>query len=87
MTDADVRTTLRNAGGIRGSLIMPSAPFEALARRAIGDLLPLVLQCKEFVVEELLRVAEQYVPQDVARFPALQVGAPGHGPRVVAGTR
>lgn len=43
-------------------------------RRAISRLLTPALQCKEFVHGELLRIAGQSAPVDVARFPGLQVG-------------
>jgi hypothetical protein len=44
-------------------------------RRAISRLLTPALQCKEFVHGELLRIAGQSAPLDVARFPGLQVGS------------
>ena len=67
-----MRTAIRNSGGIRGSLLIPEAPFELLVRRAIGRLLAPALQCKEFVHAELLRVAAQCAPPDLGRFPVLQ---------------
>ena len=42
-------------------------------RRAIARLLTPALQSKEFVHTELLRIAGQCAPSDIARFPALQV--------------
>jgi len=45
-------------------------------RRAISRLLAPSLQCKEFVHGELLRIAGQSAPADVARFPVLQVLPP-----------
>jgi dynamin 1-like protein len=71
LSDADVRTAIRNSGGVKGCLLIPEAPFELLVRRAIERLLPPALQCKEFVHGELLRVAAQALPPDAARFPAL----------------
>jgi Dynamin central region len=44
-------------------------------RRAISRLLTPALQCKEFVHGELLRIAGQSAPMDVARFPGLQVSS------------
>lgn len=72
LTDEDVRTAIKNSGGIKGSLLIPEAPFELLVRRAIDKLLPPALQCKEFVHSELLRLAAQANPRDIARFPILQ---------------
>lgn len=72
LTDEDVRTAIKNSGGVKGSLLIPEAPFELLVRRAISRLLTPALQCKEFVHGELLRIAGQSAPVDVARFPGLQ---------------
>lgn len=72
LSDSDVRTAVKNAGGVRGTLLIPDAPFELLARRAIARLLPPALQCKELAVAELLRLADECTPPDVARFPALR---------------
>lgn len=72
LSDADVRTAIRNSGGVKGALLIPEAPFELLTRRAIERLLPPSLQCKEYVHAELLRIAAAAAPPDVARFPALQ---------------
>ena len=73
LTDEDVRTAIKNSGGVKGSLLIPEAPFELLVRRAISRLLPSALQCQQFVHAELLRIAAQCAPADVSRFPALQV--------------
>ncbi len=73
LSDDDIRTAIKNSGGVRGSLLLPDAPFELLVRRAIGRLLPPALQCKEFVFAELQRIAHHSIPPDVQRFPALQV--------------
>lgn len=72
LTDEDVRTAIKNSGGIKGSLLIPEAPFELLVHRAIERLLPPSLQCKEFVYAELLRIAAHSVPPEVARFPQLK---------------
>ena len=75
LTDEDVRTAIKNSGGVRGSLLIPDAPFELLVRRAISRLLTPALQCKEFVHAELLRIAAQCAPADITRFPKLQARA------------
>ncbi|KAL6767535.1 hypothetical protein ACKKBF_B35615 [Auxenochlorella protothecoides x Auxenochlorella symbiontica] len=72
LSDADVRTAIRNSGGVRGALLIPEAPFELLTRRAVERLLAPCLQCKEYVHAELLRAAAAAAPPDVARFPALR---------------
>lgn len=72
LSDEDVRTAIKNSGGIKGSLLIPEAPFELLVRKAIERLLPPALQCKDFVHAELLRIAAQCAPPEIARFPVLQ---------------
>lgn len=72
LTDEDIRTAIKNSGGVKGSLLIPDAPFELLVRRSISRLLAPCLQCKDFVHAELLRIAGQCAPPDIARFPALQ---------------
>lgn len=71
-----MRTAIKNSGGVRGSLLIPDAPFELLVRKAICRLLQPALQCKEFVHAELLRIAAQCAPADITRFPKLQVRSP-----------
>ncbi len=78
LTDEDVRTAIKNSGGVKGSLLIPEAPFELLVRRAISRLLPSALQCQQFVHAELLRIASQCAPADVSRFPNLQVSLSQH---------
>jgi dynamin 1-like protein len=77
LTDDDVRTAIKNSGGIKGSLLIPEAPFELLVRRAIERLLPPALQCKDFVHGELLRIASQCAPPEVRRFQILGVSDTG----------
>ena len=48
---------IRNAGGVKGSLMIPVAPFEVLVRAAVRRLLPPALQCAHLVHQELLRIA------------------------------
>lgn len=42
-------------------------PFELLVRRSVAALLPPSLACKDAVHEEMLRIAEQAAPPEVAR--------------------
>ena len=72
LTDEEIRTAIKNAGGITGSLLIPEAPFELLVSRAIERLLPPALQCREFVHQELVRIASQSVPSELSRFSRLR---------------
>ena len=72
VSDEEVSTIIKNGAGVTGNLLVPQEPFELLVRRAITQLLPPALHCKEAVHEELLRIAEQACPHAAARFPALQ---------------
>ena len=59
---------------ISQNLLPREAPDQRVqVRRAIARLLTPSLQSKEFVHTELLRIAGQCAPSDIARFPALQV--------------
>lgn len=40
LSDEDVRTAIKNSGGVKGSLLIPEAPFELLVRVPILILLP-----------------------------------------------
>ncbi len=46
-----VSTVIKNGAGVTGNLLVPQEPFELLVRRAITQLLPPALQCKEAVHE------------------------------------
>jgi len=72
ITDEEICTIIRNGAGVTGNLLVPQEPFELLVRRALLQLLPPSLQCKDLVHEELLRIAEQACPKDASRFPGLQ---------------
>jgi len=71
LTDDEIRTAIKNSGGITGSLLIPEAPFEMLVKRAIEKLLRPCLQCREFVHEELITIASHSAPPEVRRFPTL----------------
>ena len=70
--DGEVRTALKNAGGARGTLLIPDAPFELLTRRAVASLLPPCLACVSLAHAEVLRIAEDALPAGVDRFPSLR---------------
>lgn len=61
------------------SPIPTQEPFELLARRAIGQLLPPALSCKERVHEELVRIAEQACPPEAGRWGGVWVCREGVG--------
>lgn len=72
LTDDEIRTAIKNSGGITGSLLIPEAPFEMLVKRAIERLLRPSLQCREFIHEELIKIAAHSAPPEVTRFPKLK---------------
>ncbi len=74
LTDADIRTAIRNATGPRPSLFVPEVSFELLVKQQIARLEAPSLQCVDMVFEELEKVASQcefLVPQ-LKRFPKLR---------------
>lgn len=52
--------------------MIPQEPFELLVRRSIRTLLEPSIKCKDYVQEELLRIANESVPADLSRFASLQ---------------
>lgn len=47
LTEADIKTAIKNSGGVKGSLLIPDTPFEGLVRNAIRRLLAPSLQCNQ----------------------------------------
>jgi dynamin 1-like protein len=77
LTDADIRTAIRNATGPRPALFIPEASFEMLVKRQVERLRAPALECVDLVLDELKRVAlqcEQQATPQLARFPVLKVG-------------
>lgn len=58
--------------GVSGSLLIPQEPFELLVRRAIKTLTEPAIKCKDYVQEELLRIANESIPSELSRFASLQ---------------
>lgn len=58
--------------GVSGSLLIPQEPFELLVKRSIKTLIEPAIKCKDYVQEELLRIANESVPSELSRFAALQ---------------
>mmetsp|Transcript_6456 Transcript_6456/g.9933 ORF Transcript_6456/g.9933 Transcript_6456/m.9933 type:complete len:696 (-) Transcript_6456:81-2168(-) len=74
LSDADIRTAIRNATGPRPSLFVPEVSFELLVKKQILRLEGPCLQCVDMVFDELQKVAtqcESLVPQ-LRRFPKLR---------------
>ena len=53
-------------------MLIPQEPFELLVRRSIKTLLEPAIKCKDFVQEELLRIANESFPRELSRFVSLQ---------------
>ncbi|OQR96387.1 dynamin-2 [Thraustotheca clavata] len=72
LSDADIRTTIRNANGPRQSLFVPEISFELLAKRQIARLEAPGLQCVDLVFDELQRVTSQCETVELTRFADLR---------------
>eukprot|EP00792_Barthelona_sp_PAP020_P005375 TRINITY_DN2623_c0_g2_i1.p1 TRINITY_DN2623_c0_g2~~TRINITY_DN2623_c0_g2_i1.p1 ORF type:complete len:478 (-),score=136.55 TRINITY_DN2623_c0_g2_i1:89-1522(-) len=69
----DIRTAIRNAGGVRASSIFVSeAAFELLARDQISILKTPSLKCAELVYKELTKVMQASMPKSVENFNKLK---------------
>ena len=85
LSDEDIRTAIRNATGPRPSLFVPEASFEILAKRQIGLLEPLGLQCVEMVYEELHRLTAMCESEsaELQRFTVSILYVPLHSARIL----
>ncbi|KAA8521472.1 hypothetical protein F0562_012145 [Nyssa sinensis] len=72
LTDADIRTAIQNATGLRNALFVPEVPFEVLVKRQIAWLLDPSLQCLRFVYDELIRMSRACEATEIQRFPMLR---------------
>eukprot|EP01113_Clastostelium_recurvatum_P027373 TRINITY_DN32_c0_g1_i4.p1 TRINITY_DN32_c0_g1~~TRINITY_DN32_c0_g1_i4.p1 ORF type:complete len:859 (+),score=230.38 TRINITY_DN32_c0_g1_i4:15-2591(+) len=68
VSQADIRTTIRNATGPRAALFVPEVSFELLVKRQIARLEEPSLQCVELVYDELLRIVAQLENKELSRF-------------------
>jgi len=57
LTDDQIRTSIRNASGVKACLFVPEVSFELLVKQQIQKLRHPSLQCVENVLEELKRIA------------------------------
>lgn len=53
LSDNDIWTAIENAGGTKGVLLLPEAPFELLLKQAIARLVEPSVQCLGLVHNEL----------------------------------
>jgi len=72
LTEADIRTAIKNSSGYRPSLFVPEASFECIIKRQIVRLQDPSLQCVELVFQELRRIAVQCERKEFQRFPNLR---------------
>ncbi|KAJ4756038.1 dynamin related protein [Rhynchospora pubera] len=72
ITDQDIRIAIQNAAGPRSALFLPEAPFEILVRRQIRYLLDPSLQCARFVYEELVKMSNRCLTEQLVEYPALR---------------
>ena len=72
LSDADIRTAIRNATGTRASLFVPEVSFELLVKTQIKRLEAPAQQCVDLVYDELQRVASQCESSDIKRFEQLR---------------
>jgi dynamin 1-like protein len=72
LSDADIRTAIRNATGTRASLFVPEVSFELLVKTQIKRLEAPAQQCVDLVYDELQRVASQCETSDIKRFEQLR---------------
>ncbi|KAF3323670.1 dynamin-related protein 3A-like protein [Carex littledalei] len=72
ISDQDIRIAIQNAAGPRTALFLPEAPFEILVRRQIRYLLDPSLQCARFVYEELVKMSNRCLTEELTKYPALR---------------
>lgn len=59
LTDGDIHTAIENAGGTKGVLLLPEAPFELLLKSAIAKLHEPCAQCLNLVHAELQQMVSE----------------------------
>jgi len=72
LTEADIRTAIKNSSGYRPSLFVPESSFECIIKRQIVRLQDPSLQCAELIFQELRRIAVQCERKELQRFPNLR---------------
>jgi len=72
LTEADIRTAIKNSSGYRPSLFVPEASFECIVKKQIVQLQEPSLQCAELIFQELRRIAVQCERKELQRFPNLR---------------
>jgi len=72
LTEADIRTAIKNSSGYRPSLFVPEASFECIIKRQIARLQDPSTQCVDLVFQELRRISVQCERKEFQRFPNLR---------------
>jgi dynamin 1-like protein len=72
LTIDDVKTTIRNAAGLKSALFVPERSFELLAKRQIARLEPPSLQCVDLIYDELTRIVSVIDFPELARYASLR---------------
>jgi len=72
LTEADIRTAIKNSSGYRPSLFVPEASFECIIKKQVVRLQDPSLQCVELIFQELRRISLQCERKEIQRFPALR---------------
>eukprot|EP00392_Amoebophrya_sp_AT5.2_P010597 g10662.t1 len=68
LSDAEIRTAIRNATGPKAVLFVPEAAFELLVKKQIEKLEEPCLQCIDHVFEELQRIVVECEVPEMRRF-------------------
>lgn len=71
LTDADIRTAIRNSTGPRCSLFVPEMAFDLLVRPQIRLLEAPSLRCVNLAYEELSKICHTCGSKEISRFPKL----------------
>ncbi|KAJ3675762.1 hypothetical protein LUZ60_004804 [Juncus effusus] len=72
ITDQDIRIAIQNAAGPKCALFLPEAPFEILVRKQIRHLLDPSLQCARFIYEELVKIGNRCLTEELLKYPILK---------------
>ncbi|GAA0173603.1 membrane traffic protein [Lithospermum erythrorhizon] len=72
LTDDDIRTAIQNSTGPKSALFVPQVPFEVLIRRQIARLMDPSLQCARFIYDELIKMSQRCMVNELQRFPVLR---------------
>ncbi|KAI8458831.1 dynamin-3 [Phakopsora pachyrhizi] len=71
LSNADIKTSIRNSTGTRSSMFIPEAAFDLLIKPKIKLLEPPGLRCVEMVYEELMKICHNCTNSELRRYPKL----------------